>query len=40
MRVLLCVYKILLCALVFFIKAGLAFINFFILNILIDNFKK
>lgn len=40
MRVLLCIYKILLFALGFFIKAGLVFINFFILNLVIDNFKK
>lgn len=40
MRVLLNIYKIFLFVFGFFIKAGLVFINFFILNLVIDNLKK
>lgn len=40
MRILLNIYKIMLFVLGFFIKTGLVMVNFLILNLVIDNFKK
>ncbi len=40
MRILLNIYKIMLFVLGFFIKTGLAMINFLTLNLVVDNLKK